>query len=207
MDACDFETSRINKELSFDLVSKTCKDLGTADGRLYIADAERGISRIQDRRCKEGEADLNKALWIRKALGNYISRLASREKTLGKNDRDPVRTGLILYVLGSLHAALNQREESFRYDRRVWHYMRETVVERDVYTANITHKMANADMNCTVLRSGDTNLYSQLTKVNIGVKAWAVFQVFHFEFSCIQSHCHVYFMVDILHENKRAQAK
>lgn len=74
MDSSDFDTSRIYKERSLDLVSKICKELGTADDRLYLGYAERGISRIQDRRYEEGEADLEEALRIRKALGNYIPR-------------------------------------------------------------------------------------------------------------------------------------
>ncbi|KAF9243340.1 hypothetical protein DTO006G1_363 [Penicillium roqueforti] len=74
MDASNFGTSRIHKERSFDLVSKICNELGTADDRLYLAYAERGISRIQDGRYEEGEADLKEALRIRKALGNYIPR-------------------------------------------------------------------------------------------------------------------------------------
>ncbi|CCF33241.1 tetratricopeptide repeat domain-containing protein [Colletotrichum higginsianum] len=74
MDASDFDTSRIYKERSFDLVSQICKSLGTADERLYLAYAERGISRIQDERYEEGEADLKEALRIRKALGNYVPR-------------------------------------------------------------------------------------------------------------------------------------
>lgn len=74
MDASDFETSRIHKENSLDLVSRIYKELGTEDKRLYLAYAERGISRIQDKRYKEGKADLKEALRIRKALGNYIPR-------------------------------------------------------------------------------------------------------------------------------------
>jgi len=50
MDASDFDKSRVYKEWSFDLVSKICRELGTADERLYLAYAERGISRIQDKR-------------------------------------------------------------------------------------------------------------------------------------------------------------
>jgi len=114
MDASDFDTSRLHKERSFDLVSKICKELGTADDRLYLAYAERGIPRIQDRRYEEGEADLKEAVRIRKALPNYIPRsgeanlswallvqgkledcntllldsLAAREMALGKDDRE-----------------------------------------------------------------------------------------------------------------------
>jgi hypothetical protein len=168
MDASDFDTSRTYKERSLDLISKICKELGTADERLYLAFAERGISRIQDRRYEEGEADLKHALRIRQALGNYIPRsgeanlswallaqskfeecntllldsLASREKALGKDDRESVRTGLILYALGNLRAAQNQWDESFEYHQRAWRHMRATVGERDFYTANVTHKIA-----------------------------------------------------------------
>jgi tetratricopeptide (TPR) repeat protein len=168
MDASDFDASRIYKERSFDLVSKICKELGVVDERLYLAYAERGISRIQDERYEEGEADLKEALKIRKALGNYIPRsgeanlswallaqgkleecntilldsLAGREKALGKDDRESVRTGLILYALGNLRAAQNQLDESFEYHQRAWRHMRATVGDKDFYTANITHKIA-----------------------------------------------------------------
>ncbi|CAG8410489.1 unnamed protein product [Penicillium salamii] len=168
MDASDFDTSRINKERSLDLVSNICKELGTADERLYLAYAERGISRIQDRRYEEGEADLKKALEMRKALGNYVPRsgeanlswallaqgkleecntlllesLAGREKALGKDDRESVRTGLILYALGNLRAVQNQWDESFQYHQRAWQQIRATVGDRDFYTANVIHKIA-----------------------------------------------------------------
>lgn len=168
MDASDFDTSRVNKERSLDLVSQICKELGTADESLYLAYAERGISRIQDRRYEEGEADLKKALHIRKALGNYVPRsgeanlswallaqgkleecntllldsLAGREKALGKDDRESVRTGLILYALGNLRATQDQWDESFEYHQRAWHQMCATVGERDFYTANVAHKLA-----------------------------------------------------------------
>jgi len=168
MDASDFETSRIHKENSLDLVSKICKDLGTEDERLYLAYAERGISRIQDKRYEEGEADLKEALRMRKALGNYLPRsgeanlswallaqgkfeecdmllldsLAGREKALGKNDKESVRTGLILYALGNLRAAQNRWGDSFEYHQRAWRHMLATVGERDFYTANVAHKVA-----------------------------------------------------------------
>ncbi|KAE8379026.1 tetratricopeptide repeat domain-containing protein [Aspergillus bertholletiae] len=168
MDTNDFDGSRIYKELSFDLVSNICKELGTADERLYLAYAERGISRTQDGRYKEGEADLKEALRIRKALGNYIPRageanlswallsqgkleecntllldsLAGREKALGKNDRESVRTGLILYVLGNLRAAQSQWDKSFEFHYRAWDHMRATVGEKDFYTASAAHKIA-----------------------------------------------------------------
>ncbi|KAF2009119.1 tetratricopeptide repeat domain-containing protein [Aaosphaeria arxii CBS 175.79] len=74
MDASDFDKSRLHKEQSLELVSKICRELGTADERLYLAYAERGISRIQDKRYEEGEADLKEALQMRKALGNYVPR-------------------------------------------------------------------------------------------------------------------------------------
>jgi tetratricopeptide (TPR) repeat protein len=168
MDASDFETSRIHKEKSLDLVSRICKELGTEDERLYLAYAERGISRIQDKRYKEGEADLKEALRMRKALGNYVPRsgeanlswallaqgkleecdtllldsLAGREKALGKNDKESVRTGLILYALGNLRAAQNRWHDSFEYHQRAWQHMLATVGERDFYTANVAHKVA-----------------------------------------------------------------
>ncbi|KAK2825694.1 hypothetical protein FQN49_007458, partial [Arthroderma sp. PD_2] len=114
MDSSNFDASRIHKERSLDLVCKICNELGTSDERLYLAYAERGISRIQDRRYEEGEADIKEALRVRKALGNYIPRsgeanlswallaqgkleecntllldsLAGREKALGKDDRE-----------------------------------------------------------------------------------------------------------------------
>lgn len=169
MDASDFNTSRIYKELSVDLVSKICKELGTADDeRLYLGYAERGISRTQDKRYKEGEADLKEAVRIRKALPNYIplsgeanlsyallaqgklkecnaillDSLAGREKALGLDDRESVRTGLILYALGNLRAAQNQWDESFEYHQRAQRHMLATVGERDFYSANVAHKVA-----------------------------------------------------------------
>lgn len=70
MDTNDFNGSRIFKELSLDLVSSICNELGTVGERLYLAYEEWGISRTQDGRYKEGEADLKEALRIRKALRN-----------------------------------------------------------------------------------------------------------------------------------------
>lgn len=168
MDASDFDASRVYKEYSLDLVSKICKELGTADERLYLAYAERGISRIQDRRYDEGEADLKEALRIRKALGNYVPRsgevtlswallaqgkleecdtlladsLAGRERALGKDDSESVKTGLILSALGALRAAQERWDESFEYHDRAWRHMRRTVGDRDVYTARIAYKLA-----------------------------------------------------------------
>ncbi|KAM0521113.1 hypothetical protein ACHAPE_002586 [Trichoderma viride] len=155
MDASNFDASRDHKERSLDLVSKICKELGTADERLYLAYAELGISRIQDKRYEEGEAHLKEALRIRKALGNYIPRsgeanlswsllaqgkleecnalfldsLAGREKALGKDDRESVRTGLILHALGNLRAAQNEWDESFEYHQRALRHMLATVAE------------------------------------------------------------------------------
>jgi tetratricopeptide (TPR) repeat protein len=168
MDASDFDKSRVYKERSLDLVSKICRELGTADERLYLAYAERGISRIQDKRYEEGEADLKEALRMRKALGNYIPRsgevnlswallaqgkleecntllletLVGREKALGKDDRESVRTGLVLYALGNLRAAQDRWDESFEYHQKAMRHMRATVGERDFYTANVAHKIA-----------------------------------------------------------------
>ncbi|GAB1210700.1 hypothetical protein APSETT445_009496 [Aspergillus pseudonomiae] len=156
-----FETARGICESIF-------KELGTADERLYLAYAERGISRIQDGRYKEGEANLKKALQIHKDLGNYVPRsgeanlswallaqgkleecntllldsLAGREKALGKNDRESVRTGLILSVLGNLRAAQSQLDESLEFHHRALDHMRATVGDKDFYTANVAHKVA-----------------------------------------------------------------
>ncbi|TVY47452.1 hypothetical protein LOCC1_G002772 [Lachnellula occidentalis] len=193
MDASDFDTSRIYKERSLDLVSKICEELGTADERLYLAYAERGISRIQDRRYEEGEADLKQALRIRKALSNYIPRsgeanlswallaqgkleecntllldsLAGREKALGKDDRESVRTGLIFYALGNLRAAQNQWDESFEYHQRAWRHMRATVGERDFYTANATHKIAEH-----LIRLGRSE--EAIAMINGALDVWSV---------------------------------
>lgn len=167
MDASDFDASRIYKEQSLDLVSKICSELGTEDERLYMAYAERGISRIQDKRYEEGEADLKEALRMRKGFGNYIPRsgetnlswgllaqgkldecntllegsLAAREKALGKDDRESVRTGLMLSALGNLRAAQNRWDESFQFHQRALRHMNATVGERDFYTAIAVHKM------------------------------------------------------------------
>ncbi|GFF26775.1 probable disease resistance protein At1g58390 [Aspergillus udagawae] len=193
MDASDFDASRIHKERSLDLVSKICQELGTADERLYLAYAERGISRIQDRRYQEGEADLKEALRIRKALGNYIPRsgeanlswallaqgkleecntllldsLMGREQALGKNDRVDVRTGLILYALGNLRAAQNRWDESFEYHQRAWHHMLGTVGERDFYTANVAHKIAEH-----LIRSGRNE--EAIAMINAALDIWSV---------------------------------
>ncbi|RDW79835.1 hypothetical protein BP6252_04473 [Coleophoma cylindrospora] len=193
MDASDFDTSRVYKERSLDLVSKICNELGTADERLYLAYAERGISRIQDRRYEEGEADLKEALRMRKALGNYIPRsgeanlswallgqgkleecntllldsLAGREKALGKDDRESVRTGLILYALGNLRAVQNHWDESFEYHQRAWRHMRATVGERDFYAANVVHKIAEH-----LSRSGQTE--EAITMINGALEIWSV---------------------------------
>lgn len=168
MDASDFSSSRVHKEKSLGLVAQICAELGTVDERLYLAYAERGISRIQDARYAEGEADLKTALQMRKALGNYIPRsgeanlgwalllqskleecdillvesLAGREKALGKDDSESVKTGLILYVLGNLRAAQGLEDDSLEYHQRALNHMRRTVGERDSYTANVYHKMA-----------------------------------------------------------------
>ncbi len=168
MDASDFNNSRIYKEKSLDLVMNICQELDVADERLYLAYAERGISRTQDRRYDEGEADLKEALRIRKALGNYAPRsgevnlswallaqgkfeecntllldsLAGREKALGKDDRESVRTGLLFYALGNLRAAQGEWDESFEYHQRAWRHMRATVGDKDFYTANVMHKIS-----------------------------------------------------------------
>lgn len=168
MDTNDFETSRVYKERSFDLVAEICSRLHITDERLWLAYAERGISRVQDRRYEEGEEDLTTAMKILRSLPNYIPRsaeanlgwtllaqgkieecntllldiLAGRERALGKDDRESARTGLILYALGNLRAVQGEWDESYEFHSRAWRHMRETVGERDFYTANITHKMA-----------------------------------------------------------------
>ncbi|PLB49703.1 tetratricopeptide repeat domain-containing protein [Aspergillus steynii IBT 23096] len=193
MDTSDFNASRIYKERSLDLVANICQTLGTADERLYLAYAERGISRIQDKRYEEGEADIKEALRIRKALGNYIPRsgeanlswallaqgklnecnallmesLAGREKALGKDDRDSVRTGLILYVLGNLRAAQDQWDESFSYHQRAWSHMRATVGDRDFYTATVAHKIAQH-----LVRLGRSE--EAISMLNGALDAWSV---------------------------------
>ncbi|RAL14029.1 NB-ARC and TPR domain protein [Aspergillus homomorphus CBS 101889] len=193
MDASDFNASRIHKEQSLDYVAGICKRLGTEDERLYLAYAERGISRIQDRRYEEGESDLKEALRMRKALGNYIPRsgeanlswallaqgkleecntllldsLAGREKALGKDDRESVRTGLILYALGNLRAEQNEWEESFTYHQRAWQHMRATVGDRDFYTANVAHKIAEH-----LIRSGQSE--RAIAMINAALEIWSV---------------------------------
>ena len=193
MDASDFDKSRVYKELSFALVSNICKELGTADERLYLAYAERGISRIQDKRYEEGEADLREALRIRIALGNYVPRsgevnlswsllaqgkleecdellsetLAGRERALGKDDRESVRTGLVLYALGNLRAAQNRLDESFEFHQRAMRHMRATVGEKDFYTANVAHKIAEH-----LLRLGRSE--ESITMANMALDIWSV---------------------------------
>ncbi|KAF7522889.1 hypothetical protein PCG10_007028 [Penicillium crustosum] len=146
----------IDKECSFNLVSQICKELGTGDDRLYLAYAERGILRVQDRRYEEGEADPNDALRTRKDLQNYIPRSGEANLSwalLFQDKREECNTllldslagkmsGLVLYAIGNLRAVQSQWEESFSYYRRAWHHMRETVGERDFYTANVAHKIS-----------------------------------------------------------------
>lgn len=155
--------------MSFDLVSGICTEIGDLDNeRLFLAYAERGISRVQDNRFAEGEADLSEALRIRKAAPGYFPRslernlawaymaqgkldecntllletLAAREKALGKDDRESARTGWILYGLGNLRAAQNQWDESFEYHQRALRHMQATVGMRDFNTAKLLHKIA-----------------------------------------------------------------
>ncbi|ATY63318.1 hypothetical protein A9K55_008959 [Cordyceps militaris] len=193
MDASDFEASRLYKEKSFDLVFSICRGLGVEDERLYLAYAERGISRTQDKRYAEAEADFSEALRLRKSLGNYIPRsgeanlgwallaqgkyqeceelllqsLALREAALGKDDRESARTGLILYVLGNLRAKQERWDDSFEYHGRAWTHMRETVGERDSYTARTAHKVAEH-----LLREG--RMQEAIGTVNTALAAWAV---------------------------------
>ncbi|EGX88664.1 tetratricopeptide repeat domain containing protein [Cordyceps militaris CM01] len=193
MDASDFEASRLYKEKLFDLVFSLCQGLGVEDERLYLAYAERGISRTQDKRYAEAEADFSEALRLRKSLGNYIPRsgeanlgwallaqgkyqeceglllqsLALREAALGKDDRESARTGLILYVLGNLRAKQERWDDSFEYHGRAWTHMRETVGERDSYTARTAHKVAEH-----LLREG--RMQEAIGTVNTALAAWAV---------------------------------
>ncbi|KAK5636013.1 hypothetical protein RRF57_011725 [Xylaria bambusicola] len=130
--------------------------------------SERGISRIQDRRYDEGEADLKEAVGIREALCNYVPQsreanlswallaqgkfeecntflldtLASRAKALGKDNRESVRTGLIFYALGNLRAAQRDWDESFEYHQRAWRHMRAAMGDKDFYTAIVMHKIS-----------------------------------------------------------------
>ncbi|PYI30284.1 tetratricopeptide repeat domain-containing protein [Aspergillus indologenus CBS 114.80] len=193
MDASDFSASRIHKEQSLNLVAAICSELGTADERLYLATAERGISRIQDGRYAEGEADLKEALRIRKAWGNYVPRsgeanlswallaqgkldecnallldsLAGRERALGRDDRESVRTGLILYALGNLRAAQGAWQDSFMYHQRAWRHMRATVGDRDFYTANVAHKLAEH-----LIRVGQSD--QAIAMINTALEIWSV---------------------------------
>ncbi|KAJ5927296.1 hypothetical protein N7516_009069 [Penicillium verrucosum] len=115
IDTSNFDISRINKEYSFNLVSKIYKELGTTDDRLYLAYAERGISRIQDRRYKEGEANLKEALRIRKDLQNYIPRamindaleIWSVDSNAHKNEiaRTTFLKGKLLSAMGKMQKA------------------------------------------------------------------------------------------------------
>ncbi|KAI1923416.1 hypothetical protein LOZ58_004717 [Ophidiomyces ophidiicola] len=149
MGSGNFDTSRIDKECSLEIVLKN-------------------LSRGWDRRYEEGEADLKEALRIHKALGNCIPRsgeanldwallaqgkldecnalflgsLAGREKALGKDDKESARTGLILYVLGNVHATQQLWDASFEYHQRALRHMIATVGEKDFYTANVIHKVA-----------------------------------------------------------------
>lgn len=95
---------------------------------------------------RSGEANLSWALLAQGKLEEcntlLLDSLAGREKALGKDDRESVRTGLILYALGNLRTAQHQWDESFAYHQRAWHHMRATVGERDFYTANVSHKIA-----------------------------------------------------------------
>ncbi|OAA66342.1 tetratricopeptide repeat protein [Akanthomyces lecanii RCEF 1005] len=193
MDASDFDASRIYKEKSFNLVFSICEDLGVEDERLYLAYAERGISRTQDQRYTEAEADMKEALRLRKSFGNYIPRageatlgwilleqgkyeeceallqqsLALREAALGKDDRESARTGLLLYVVGNLRSEQGKWEESFEYHQRTWKHMRETVGERDSYTARAAHKVAEH-----LFREG--RMEEAIAVVNTALAAWSI---------------------------------
>ncbi|PON30776.1 tetratricopeptide repeat domain-containing protein [Trichoderma gamsii] len=140
------------------------------------------IRSSQDKRYEEGEAHLKKALRIRKALGNYIPRsgeanlswslvaqgkleecntllwdsLAGRGKALGKDDREPVRTGLILYSLGNLRAAQDKWDESFEYHQRALRHMLATVGEKDFYTAQSPTRLSSTSFACIETKKPST---------------------------------------------------
>ncbi|KAK6077784.1 ABC transporter [Seiridium cupressi] len=66
---------------------------------------------------RAGEATLSWALLAQGKLEEcdtlLVDSLAGREKALGKDDSESVKTGLILSALGSLRAAQDQWDESF----------------------------------------------------------------------------------------------
>lgn len=75
-----------------------------------------------------------------------LESLAGRERALGKDDREydreSARMGLILYALGNLRDAQGAWAESLEFHQRAWRHMRETVGDKDYYTADVTHKIA-----------------------------------------------------------------
>lgn len=168
MDESNFVASTYYKEKSFDLLYDICERRGIEDERLYLAYAERGISRIQDQRYAEAEVDLREALRLRKSFGTYIpaageanlgwalllqgrheecevlllESLRLRQEALGGNDRESVRTGLLLSVIGNLRAAQGRLDDSRDFHSWALRHMRGTVGDRDPYTSRAMHKMA-----------------------------------------------------------------
>ncbi|KAK1751457.1 hypothetical protein QBC47DRAFT_391863 [Echria macrotheca] len=193
MDSNNFNTSRVYKEQSLELVSKICKELGVEDERLSFAYLELGIARTQDGRYEEGEAAFKTGLRIQRALGDHLPRsreanlsyalmgqgkldecntllldsLAGREKVLGKDDTESARTGLILYALGNLRAVQGRWDESLEFHQRAWRHMRRTVGDRDLYTAIVVHKIA-----MHLFRLGKTE--EAITMTNTALDIWSV---------------------------------
>ena len=116
-DTNDHTASREHKEKSLALQKKLCDQLGTEDERLAICYSELSISRIQDGRYDEGIAALLRGKEILTSMGPYVPKsreanlglaymmqgrlsecetvlvesLKSREKALGKNDKESFR--------------------------------------------------------------------------------------------------------------------
>ncbi|KAF2709353.1 tetratricopeptide repeat domain-containing protein [Pleomassaria siparia CBS 279.74] len=183
MDASDLDKSRVYEELSLALVSKICSQLGTADERLYLAYAERGISRIQDKRYEEGEADLKEALRIRKALGNYVPRsgevnlswaLLAQGKleecsevwvkmTGNPSGQDWFCMHLAIFVLREIGGTTVWTiiSEQCAICARRW------VSGISIYTANVAHKIAEH-----LIRLGRSE--ESITMANGALEAWSV---------------------------------
>lgn len=169
MESNDFDVSRKRKEDSFNLVAEICDDLGVEDERLALAYSERGISRIQDRRYKEGIADIETSIRIMKDLDSkYVPHsreaniawalmgqgklnecdellaesLALREGALGRDHAESPRTGLILNAIAALRAAQGDLDESHTYHQRAWIHLRSTVGVQDPCTGRVAHKLA-----------------------------------------------------------------
>ncbi|KAI2053539.1 hypothetical protein LOZ36_004705 [Ophidiomyces ophidiicola] len=155
MDSGNFDTSRIDKERSLELVLKICQEVGLRtrgcispmqnEGshgfRIGVMKKEKQISKKP-----YGFANLGWALLAQGKLDEcnalFLENLAGREKALGKDDKESARTGLILYVLGNVQATQQLWDASFEYHQRALRHMIATVGEKDFYTANVIHKVA-----------------------------------------------------------------